>query len=339
MEKVEKKSSLHLEDKQRILASVVYLVVSIVVLFLLAVAFKKTGSEAIYSDALETIVNVVAAGILIFVIYYAAKPADEDHPYGHGKIELFSVFFEGGLISFASIMIIIEAVNAIINQKVLHNINEGITFVTAATVINLILGLWLRSFGKKKHSEALMASGLHVLSDVWTSVGVVVGLLLVQQFNIFWLDPAVAIIIAVFLLLSGIKIVKKSIGGLLDEESAEVLNSLAKAFEKSRSVGVIQIHHVKTIRSGRFHHIDAHLVVPEYWNVEAVHKNISSFEKRVIDNYHLDGELHFHLDPCRKAYCKVCSVEDCPIRKEKFEKQIPFDISHLRSLEEPEEFS
>ncbi|MCB0366503.1 MAG: cation transporter [Bdellovibrionales bacterium] len=300
--------------------------------------YTQSGSQAVFSDAMESIVNVVAAGLALFVIYYATKPADDDHPYGHGKAEYFSAAFEGGLITFAGLVIVIEAITALVQERQLYNAYLGIMVVAGAGVGNLILGLALLRVGKTRKSIALVASGKHLLSDFWTSVAVIGGLVLVWLTNLTWLDSATAIIIGVLLAREGFKLVRGSVGGLLDQEDLDVLQELESIFSPLATGGIIQIHHVKVIRSGAYHHIDAHLVLPEFWDIAQAHDRTDEFETLVIKNYPYGGEMNFHLDPCRKAYCAVCDLENCPVRAEQFKKRMPVKLDHLRSREEPKEF-
>lgn len=325
-------------DKDRVFASWVSLVVGVILLLGKFWAYDLTHSQAVLSDALESIINVVGAGLLIFAIRYGSMPADEDHPYGHGKIEYFSAAFEGGLIAFAAILIIEEAIAALIHHRPLMQLGVGIWVVGLAGLANLFLGLFLVREGKSKKSKALEASGKHILSDFWTSVGVVGGLFLVKWTKIMWIDSATAIVVAILLAYTGIKMVKESFDNLMDKEHPEDIQRLAEIFSQNMTQLVIQIHNLKVIRSGRYHHIDAHLVVPEFWNVKDIHENILKFERRVIKNYGYDGEIHFHLDPCRQVYCEYCDVKDCPIRKNEFVERRPVVLEDLRSNEEPEEF-
>jgi cation diffusion facilitator family transporter len=300
--------------------------------------YSKSGSQAVFSDAMESIVNVIAAGLALFVVYYSAKPVDEDHPYGHGKIEFFSAAFEGGLISFAGVLIVIEAIYALANRQIIHNPRMGLVVVGIAGVINLGLGLVIMRIGKKHNSIALIASGKHLISDFVTSIGVIGGLGLVFLTGFQWIDSATAILAGILLIWEGVKLVRRSVAGLLDEEDPESLAELERIFQKLSFEGIIQIHHLKVIRSGAFHHIDAHLVIPEFWNVTEAHRKTTNFERQVIENYLYGGEMNFHLDPCRRAYCRVCDLKDCPIRYEKFEKRMPVQLEHLRSRVEPNEF-
>jgi len=300
------------------------------VIFLLKIgAYKITGSTAVLSDALESIVNVIASIVALFVVRFASQPADHEHPYGHGKAESFSSAFEGGMIFFAAIMIIGEAVKALLNHEPTQKLEIGLLIVAAAALVNLFLGLYLRRVGTSHQSEALKASGAHVLSDVLTTVGVMVGLGLVLLTGISWLDPAIAILVGAQLAWSGYKIVRASLGILMDEQDEQILEDLAKALRKNRISGVIDIHHLRTIRSGRFHHVDAHLVVPEYWDVSRVHELTQEYEDRVVHDYEFDGELAFHVDPCKKSYCIICDVAECPIRQRPFKELRRFTVKSL----------
>lgn len=308
---------------------------SLLIFFLKIFAYKITGSTAVLSDALESIVNVIASVVALFVVRFASQPADSEHPYGHGKAESFSSAFEGGMIFFAAIMIIGEAAKALIYHEPTQQLEIGLLIVGGAALVNLILGLYLKRVGTTHKSEALRASGAHVLSDVLTTVGVMVGLGLVMLTKIPWLDPLIAIVVGLQLAYSGYNIVRESLGVLMDEQDENVLEDLASSLNKNRVPGIIDIHHLRTIRSGRFHHIDAHLVVPEYWDISHVHEVTHAFEEGVVDSYDFDGELAFHLDPCKKSYCAVCDVDQCPIRQEPFKKVRSFDVKSLTAGPQP----
>lgn len=323
------------EERYARRASYLSLIISTFLLGVKFWAYKVTGSQAVFSDAMETIINVVAAGLALIVITVSRKPADKDHPYGHGKVEYFSAAFEGGLIAFASVMICVEAVQALINGPKIERIAFGLFVTIGAGVINAILGLFLLRQGKALRSAALEASGHHVLSDFVTSAGVAVGLLLVHLTGIPWLDPLAALIVGCYLGLTGAKLVRRSAGGLLDEEDREIIEHLVKIVGKDRPPGIIQIHHARVMRSGHYHHIDAHAVVPEFWNVVEAHDRTEAFEVQLMKDYPYQGELHLHVDPCRRAYCEVCSMGDCPVRKLPFTGLRPLTVEELTNPEEP----
>jgi cation diffusion facilitator family transporter len=310
-----------IEEKNRQFAAKLSLAVSFVVLGTKLAAYFMTRSTAVLSDATESIINVIAAVIALFVIYYVAQPADEEHPYGHGKLEYFSAAFEGGLIFFAAIAITGEAVLALIKGEGLNQLEFGMILVGIATLFNLGLGLYLLKVAKNANSVALKASGQHVLSDVWTTVGVVIGLLLVKLTGWIWIDPVVAILVAIQLAYSGWKIVRSSIGALIDEVDQETVQELCDSFNANRREGFIDVHQLKVIRSGQFHHIDAHLVIPQFWDIAKSHEWAEEFEQGIVSHYPFEGEIAFHLDPCKKIYCESCRLQVCPIRQKDFKAE------------------
>lgn len=319
-------------------AAYMSIAVSVVLLVAKFWAFRITESQAVFSDAMESIVNVVAAGLAVLVVWIARKPADQDHPYGHGKIEFFSAAFEGGLIAFASVLICAEAIQALLRGHAIHTPLFGLVVTIAAGLANAALGFFLLRVGKRHNSAALEASGHHVLSDFWTSVGVAAGLILVPITGFQWIDPLVALLMGLLLARTGYKLVRRSVGGLLDEEDREILGHFLKSVGRERPSGIIQLHHVRVIRSGHFHHIDAHAVVPEFWDVSEAHEKTEQFEARLINDYPYPGELHLHVDPCRRAYCRNCDVSDCPIRLHAFEHLRQLSIEELTNPEEPAPF-
>lgn len=302
-------------------ASIISAVVSVGVLALKAVAFYSTHSQAVLSDALESIVNVIASLVALWIVHVSNEPADDQHPYGHGKLEYFSAAFEGGLICFAALMIIAESIQSFFEGQLISNFESGFLYSIIASALNLGLGLYLKYVGTKHHSAALSSSGTHVLSDLWTTVGALIGLGLVWLTGKIWFDSACAILMALYLLSSGYKVVRSAIGGLLDEIDTESLGKLASVIESTRFPGIINIHETRMIRAGRFHHIDAHVVVPEFWDVAEAHHQTTLFEQQVVKEYHLEGEIAFHVDPCLRSYCEQCEFEPCPIRTRAFEKR------------------
>lgn len=333
-----KKELSPIEIRARSMAAIVSLVVGIVVMVAKFWAHNLTDSQGVYSDAMESIVNVMAAALSLFVVYYSARPVDTDHPYGHGKVEYFSSAFEGGLIFFAAFFIIVEAVKALMNGPQLHDLGAGTVILTVAGVTNFLLGLYLRQVGRRYNSAALVASGEHVMSDFWTSAAVIASLVVMNYFGWFWLDLTIAFAAGIWLAWTGIRLVRESISGLMDEEDLSLLKQLAEVFQRHAGHGIIQIHHTKIIRSGWFHHIDAHVVVPEFWSVEEAHDKVKAFESKFISDYKYDGEANFHLDPCERKYCSVCDYNECPVRQSAFVERMPVRLADLRSPVEPKEF-
>ncbi len=312
----------------RLTAGVASLVVGSALLGAKFVAYQLTGSSAVLSDALESIVNVVAALFALGGLVFAGRPADRNHPYGHGKIEFFSAAFEGGLIAFAAVLILYEAARSLVQGSEVRDLDIGLAIIAGAGFANLALGQFLVRTGRAYNSLTLIADGQHVLSDFWTSLGIVIGLLLVRFTGLIWLDPVVAGIVGVNLAVTGLRLVRHAAGGLLDEEDSDLLDRLITAMNGSPVTGIIRVHNMRAIRAGCFTHVDAHLVVPEFWAVKQAHDASDTFEAAVISKGKLEGEIVFHTDPCRKLYCVMCDVVDCPIR------QAPFVARSALTVEE-----
>lgn len=303
------------------------------------VAYKLTGSTAVLSDVLESLVNVVAAGVTVASVLFAERPPDQSHPYGHGKIEFFSAAFEGGLVTFAALVVVYEAVLALVTGIEMRHLGVGVAIVAGGGVVNAALGWFLVRTGRRLNSLALVADGKHVLSDFWTSAGVVVGLSLVALTGLTWLDQVVALLVGANLARTGVKLVREASAALLDAEDSELMAKLLTAIEAGAAPGIIRVHHLRAIRLGRFTHVDAHLVVPEFWTIEHSHDVVDAFEKRVIDEFELEGEILFHSDPCRRAFCPVCDLSDCPIRVASFEGRTPLSMAEAQRPDPPITFS
>ena len=310
--------------KARLRAALVSLVAGSVLLGVKFLAWHWTGSTAALSDAMESIVNVVAAVFALGAIAFAGRPADANHPYGHGKMEFFTAVFEGGLVAFAAVMILYEAVAALVKGPEVRDLDLGVALILAAGFANAGLGLWLVREGKRHQSPALVADGKHVLSDFWTSAGVGVGLLLVKVTHLLWLDPVIAIVVGILLCGAGINLVRQAAGGLLDEEDPELIGELAELFGRVAAEGAIEVHETRAIRHGVHTHVDAHVVVPEFWTVDRAHDAAERMERAVLAAWHRDGEIVFHLDPCRRAYCARCPLADCAVRAEPFREKPVF---------------
>jgi len=314
------------DERIRLRAGLISLAVSVVLLGAKYAAYRLTGSTAILSDALETIVNVVAALFALGGLVFAGRPADRNHPYGHGKIEFMSAAFEGGLIAFAAVVILYEVAQSLIRGVEVRQLESGLLIVLAAGLVNLLLGLFLVRTGRRHRSLTLVADGQHVLSDFWTSVGIVIGLVLERVTGNPWLDPAIAALVAVNLMWTGARLVRHAAGGLLDEEDTALLGRLLETLQRYVGQGVIRIHHLRAIRAGRFHHVDAHLVVPEFWTVERSHELAEDLAERVIKEVGVEGEMTLHTDPCHRIYCAMCDLRDCPVRRAPFAHRPPLTL-------------
>jgi cation diffusion facilitator family transporter len=314
------------EERTRLKAGRISLLVGVALLGAKFWAYLLTDSTAVLSDALESIVNVLAAAFALGGLVFAGRPADRNHPYGHGKIEFFTAGFEGGLIAFAAAMILWESVHGLLHGVHVRNLDLGLLIVLGAGAANLLLGLYLVRTGRRTSSPTLVADGQHVLSDAWTSAGIVVGLVLVRLTGLVWLDPAVAMLVALNLLVTGLRLVRYAAGGLLDEEDEALLARLVAALDLRMKDGVIGVHNLRAIRAGRFHHVEAHISVPEFWSVERAHDATQAVADGVIADLGLEARILFHADPCRRSWCARCDVADCPVRRLPFVARPPLTV-------------
>jgi cation diffusion facilitator family transporter len=201
----------------------------------------------------------------------------------------------------------------------------------AAGGLNGLLGVVLVTLGRRTQSMALEADGKHVFTDFLTTVGILLGLGLVKLTGYAWLDPAIALVMAVMLAFTGFPLVRTAIDGLMDAADPSLLERLLSSLEKNRRPGLIRVHHVRAMRNGRRIHVDGHLVIPEFWSVEEAHDITEEYEEAVVKELFLEGEIEFHVDPCRRVYCRSCDMPACPIRREAFEHRPPLSLVELTS--------
>ena len=308
-------SADHPEQRSRVRIALLSIGAGACVLGLKYLAYLLSGSVALKSDAIESIVNVVAAVFALGAVVFAGKPADKEHPYGHGKIEHFSAAFEGGLISLAAVFILLEAAKGLIYGVELKDVGRGLAVNLLAGGLNGLLGWYLLAQGRRTRSKALEADGHHILSDFWTTVGIATGLVAVKITGLQWLDPVMAMVVGLLLARTGFRLVKESSQALLDMEDPEVLDRVLAAMNATRSWDIIAVHEMRTFRSGRYTHVDVHMVVPEFYPVRQAHDLCEGFGKRTLESAGIEGEVHTHVDPCGRLYCERCPADPCSIRR------------------------
>lgn len=278
------------------------------------VAYFLTDSTAILSDALESIINVVASGFALYSIYVSNQPPDTSHPYGHGKIEYFSVGFEGALIILAAVAILYKAIPAFFVERVLAQLNLGIILILGTSAINLVLGLFLIRTGRKTRSVPLEADGKHLLTDVYTSVGVVGGLLLVRFTGWQGWDPLAACAVAVNIIFTGWRLVQESFGRLMDEADPVLLDRIVEILNAHRRPDWIDIHQLRTRHYGDKVHVDFHLVVPRSFGLLQAHVEAEAIEEMIVDSLSEVAEAIVHVDPCEDPLCERCRQDHCQDR-------------------------
>lgn len=293
------------------------------------IAWRLTNSDAVFSDAMESIVNIIAAFMGLYSLYVAAKPKDEDHPYGHGKVEFITSGIEGALIIFAGIVIIIEAVSSLLNQNIPGKLDWGMIIIAATGIINYIMGYISYQKGIKENSLVLQSSGKHLQSDTITTVGVVLSLIIVYFTKLYWIDAVVALIFGTYIMFVGYKIIRKSLGGIMDEADLGMLERLSKFLNENRKPEWIDIHNMRIQQHGSGLHIDAHLTLPWYFELRKAHEQMEEVYKLIGENTDRTIEFNFHLDDCKIFSCEICQLSECPVRQKDFVKKIEWNEKNI----------
>lgn len=307
-----------------------WVVLTATLLFIIKVAaYWLTQSVAILTDALESTVNVVAGFIGWYSLYVAAKPKDIDHPYGHGKAEFLSAAVEGTLIIIAGFIIIYESINNYLHPHELKQLDWGILLVAVTAAINFIVGYISIKRGKKNNSLALIASGKHLQSDTYSTMGLIAGLALIYFTHLAWLDSVVAGLFAFFIIYTGYKILRSSIAGIMDEADIELMKNMVSILNKERRENWIDLHNLRVIKYGGQLHIDCHLTVPWYLNVHEAHQEIDALSSLIRNQFGDSIELFVHSDGCLDFSCSICTKQNCDVRKKPFEKKIDWTATNI----------
>jgi cation diffusion facilitator family transporter len=279
------------------------------------VAYTLTGSTAILSDALESVVNVVAAGFALFSVIVAARPADRGHPYGHGKVEYFSAAVEGGLILAAAGYIVVEAIRELMRGPDLQRLGWGMVLMAGTAAINTGLGVYLLRIGRRTRSLTLEADGRHVLTDVATTLGVVIGLLLVRFTGVLALDPIVALLVAANIVRTGYGLMRRAVAGLMDEADPETLGDIRRGLLAHHDPAAIEIHQLRAWRAGRAVYADFHVLLPHWFDLQRSHDLGNALRDAALSSFDGIGDAVVHLDPCSEVYCVHCRLEICTVRQ------------------------
>jgi cation diffusion facilitator family transporter len=318
-------------SKQNLRLQKIITAIAILLFVVKIIAWYSTNSIAILTDALESIVNVIAALIGLYSLYLSAKPKDYDHPYGHGKAEFISAAIEGTLIAVAGFIIIYEAITNLLHPHTLKQLDYGISLVAATAVINYAAGIICLRVGKKNNSLALVASGKHLQADTWSTVGIIAGLILLVATKINWIDSAVALIFSFVIIYTGYKIIRKSIAGIMDEADEELLKKMVIMLNGNRKQNWIDLHNLRIIKYGGTLHLDCHLTVPWYLNVHEAHTEIDELSTLVKKEFGESMELFVHSDGCLDFSCAICTKTACTVRKHWFEKKVEWTMANISS--------
>jgi len=297
-----------------------------VVLFIAKLwAYYLTHSVTILTDALESTVNVIAGFVGLYSVILASRPRDLNHPYGHGKVEFISAAIEGSLISIAGLMIIYEAIDQLLHPRPLHKLSVGIIITVITGVLNLALGAYAVTIGKKNRSMTVEAAGKHLLTDAYSTFAIIAGLALLLITKWRWLDSAVAMLFAVIIIVTGYKVLRRSLAGIMDEANEQLLKEMIAALQQYRQPQWIDLHNLRVIQYGEVLHVDTHMTLPWYYQVKEAETEIHALEDLIRSQFGDKIELFIHIDACMPYSCRLCALEICPVRQASFTGQIPWD--------------
>ena len=306
-------------------------VISVLLLGVKFFAYYLTNSVAILTDALESIVNVAAGFIGLYSLYISAKPADKDHPYGHGKAEFISAAIEGTLILTAGALTIYKAIKTLLYPEPLSSIDTGIWLVAITAVANYLIGLTCVRMGTRNQSMALVASGRHLQTDTLSTVGIIAGLVLLFFTQWMWVDSVVALLFGGIIVFTGYKIVLSSIAGIMDKADLSLLERMVTLLNKNRPVNWVDLHNLRVIKYGAVLHLDCHLTLPWYLNVHEAHEEIDHLATLVRSEFGESLELFVHSDGCLPFSCQICEKSDCAARVHPFEKKMEWTLDNILS--------
>lgn len=320
-----------MRDNHKIKLQIQIVLFTSIIFVLKLLAWILTDSVAVFTDAMESTVNITTSLFGLYAVWLATRPRDKNYPYGHGKIEFIAAIIEGTLICFAAFIILYQAILHFKEPSLIHDIDIGTIILASTAVFNFIGSRYWLKQSKKHLSPTIEATAKHLQMDAVSSTGIIVALLLIKFTQLSILDPIVGVLFALYILYEGILILKKSIAGIMDEANFELLEPLIKHIEKNRKSEWIDLHNLRMIQYGNTLHIDAHITVPYYYTVEEAHDLVEEFYKVVeaCDAHQYQYEFFLHLDPCQDFSCRICTIMDCPVRKHPFEKQITWNLENV----------
>lgn len=308
-------------------------VLSVLLFIIKIAAYYLTASMAILSDALESIVNIIAGFIGLYSLYVAAKPRDNDHPYGHGKAEFVSAAAEGSLVIAAGIMIIYETILNMLDAVQVKKLDQGIWLVAITALVNYLAGAFCIRIGKKNNSLALESSGKHLQIDTYSTVGVLVAVTLIYFTKIYWLDKVIAIAMSFWIMYNGYTILRKSLAGIMDEADIVLLKKFIEVLNTYKKTNWIDLHNLRVIKYGELLHIDCHITLPWYLNIHQAHTEIDLLSDLIKTQFGNAIELFVHTDGCLEFSCAICTKTDCTVRQHDFETKLNWTMENLVSNE------
>jgi len=304
---------------------------TVIVFVLKITTFFITHSLSVLSDTLESVVNIIATIVGTYSMYIAGKPKDKDHPYGHGKAEFISAAFQGTLIIVVGCLIIYESIDSFIHPGTLHNLGNGFWLLVIIALINIITAWYVMRTGKKNNSVSLVTSGKLFLIDFFTTLSVAIGILILIVTNIQKVDSIIAILLGAWVVYDGYKILRASLAGIMDEADLALLENVIGELNSNRNENWIDLHNLRVIKYGDLLHIDCHLTMPWYLNVNEAHVVMDHFTDLIKSKFGDSVEFFIHIDGCMHFSCAICSISDCEKRQHYFQKKLDWTMENVLS--------
>jgi cation diffusion facilitator family transporter len=300
----------------------------IIIMLMKFAAYYFTHSNTILTDALEGMVNIVAGSFAVYSLILSSKPKDIDHPYGHGKIEFIATGFEGVLIVLASLLIIGKSIFSFFHPEQIYHIELGVVLIIIGGLANYMIGYYLEKKAKEYHSLVLDADGKHLKADGYISLGILIGVLVIWITGIRQLDNVFAIAAGVFISYTGVKLMRRSLRGIMDETDPGIVTSIVAFLNARRKPQWIDVHNMREIQYGSTLHVDCHITLPWYYTLEQTHYEVDQIEQLINKSSALPVEVFIHADPCIPVCCALCQVAGCSVRRHPFEKRIEWNFDN-----------
>ena len=305
------------------------LLIGLVLLVTKFVAYGITASNTILTDALESIVNVVAGAFGLWSLSIAALPKDTNHPYGHGKVEFISAAIEGVLVLVAGGLILIKSGYSLYAPIPVQALDWGMGLTAVAGAINYGLGVYVERQGQQTGSMVLQANGKHLQSDGYSTVGMLIGLGALWLTGWLWLDAVVAMIFGIIIIKAGIEVLQSSLAGIMDEADYELIEQIVAILNQDRRPERIDIHNLRVIKYGTALHVDCHMTIPWYFDARQAHDEVDRLEDLLTAHTDKPIEFFVHLDPCMPFSCQICSLADCPVRQLPWQQQVAWTVENI----------
>ncbi|WP_185866488.1 cation diffusion facilitator family transporter [Blattabacterium cuenoti] len=299
--------------------------VAILLFFIKLITWYITSSLSIFSDAMESITNIISGLIGLYSLYISSLPKDHNHPYGHGKIEFISTAIEGLLIFFVGMTIFIKSfLHVKHHDPILLKLDYAIPMMSFTAIVNYGLGFLACKIGNENRALTLIATGKHLQTDTYSTFGIVMGLILLNITKWIWIDPIISVIFSFVILYTGLKLLRYATAGIMDESDKKLLKKLSLYINEKRDLHWIDLHHLKIIKHGSALHVDCHLTVPWFFNVKESNEEVKKLTNLTKDKFGHKVELSVHVDACNNDHCVSCFNISCKERKNFLHKKTSY---------------